>query len=111
MRLSVWCAACNKETASCESGDPDTIGILILATHALFPHSGNHQLEIRINDGPPPDGDRDLHIKCLYEGCGAEKRWRCPKWLASGLVNVFHASHEGHPLEVTYDGNKYALNL
>ncbi len=114
MRLSVWCSTCAKEAASAETSDPDTIGILVLAAHACQPHSSNHHLEIRIDGKEPPSGTHELHVRCLYDQCGSqprEKTWRCPRELASGLVNVMHASHEGHALEVTYDGVKYALTL
>lgn len=52
-----------------------------------------------------------LKVRCLYPSCAsrqiAMEEAFCPPYLVSALVILFHAAHEGHPLEMTYEGKTW----
>jgi hypothetical protein len=113
VKLSVVCETCaNAEVASCESDDPQAVGILLVACHATNPHSGNHRLKpiIGTSSAPLPDQAREIELKCIcrHPGCPAPQpvNYKVPAYIASAMVISHHAQHEGHPLEIWLEGKK-----
>lgn len=78
---------------------------LLLAGHVADNHAG-HALELTLQDVPEPKGCT-LKLRCLYPGCTrgelVQTHSECPPWMVGALTICFHTSHEGHPLEVTFN--------
>lgn len=83
---------------------------LLVACHAAMPHN-DHPLAVRL---PEVRGvDRELSIRCLHWLCknDAPLVARVPVELVAALTLVFHTSHEGHPIEITFDGRTWSSPL
>ncbi len=57
--------------------------------------------------------DVELEVRCLEERCRRSRLYRAtvPLELVSALAIAFHANHEGHPLELVIDGQRFAPGL
>jgi hypothetical protein len=81
----------------------------IAAFHAAQPHC-SHPISIEMESVP---SDKELHIRCFKEHCDAvrEMRTTCPIELVGALTLCFHTSHEGHPIEITFDGRRWCSSV
>ena len=110
MIVRVVCASCDGAVVAgpLELSDPELIGTLLLAAHAAPPHVGPHKLEVRIDGAVPAaaPGLKELRVRCLQ--CQAPELVQQVEHpgLVSAVVVAFHTSHEGHALEIHYDGKR-----
>lgn len=108
---SVECTECREALAEVEAlSRSELCGIitsLVAACHATHPHTA-HTLKACI---PEVRGvERELRIRCLHWSCKDVEPLvtRCPIELVGALTLVFHTSHEGHPLEFSFDGRTWS---
>jgi len=112
VNLAVHCDTCEKllgETRTEDVNSPLATAFLALA-HFTLPHSASHKLRLLIDgrDLQALDGEHHIELRCLHAQC-AHRHDRiasttAPAWLVSAMAIVFHASHEGHPLQLIVDG-------
>lgn len=108
---SVECAECNlllgEVSALSRHELCALVTSLVAACHATQPHC-NHPLRVSL---PEIRGDtRELRIRCLHWNCRDVPSLvaTCAIELVGALTLVFHTSHEGHPIELSYAGQTWA---
>lgn len=84
---------------------------IIVSAHATEAHI-KHSIDFRIvgTSEIPQLEDNELFIRCLFPNCRKAKttlQTRVPLPMVGALTLVFHTSHEGHPLELTYRGRTW----
>lgn len=116
----VKCAECpDVPPTTIEANNLDELGALlgmsVVTWHVKNPHSA-HKIMAWIGELDQPEPiptvtgleEHELDIKCIFESCPRKDSKRLttsvPIALVSGVVIIFHASHEGHALEVNYNG-------
>ena len=115
LSASVECIDCQKALGALPSlSRHELCGViesLLVASHAAQPHC-NHALRAVVEGASGVE--RELTIRCKHRHCAATVPpfvVMCPIELVGALTIVFHASHEGHPLELTYDGRTWSSPL
>lgn len=100
----VDCAAVLAELSTLEQTEAGLIESLVAASHATRPHC-SHKLRLRLSE--VTGIERELSIQCLT--CkGPPWITTVPIELVGALTLVFHTAHEGHPLQLTYDGRSWS---
>lgn len=53
---------------------------------------------------------KELQLRCLAKHCTKGKTWsgKVPIELVGAMTIMFHTGHEGHPLEIMYDGETWS---
>jgi hypothetical protein len=87
-------------------GGGAVLALLALAVHTSPPHGAQHPLELRVNGGPVPEGDRELRLLCTNGTCAHQREftYRVPLEMAAACAIAFHAIHEGHSFSMWLDG-------
>lgn len=116
MRAIVFCEQCEGTEkavrSEVEAATLDELGPLLTAVvvsfHSTPPHCP-HAMKIAFVDAARPD--ILLTLRCIDPRCapnqGREMKTRCPRELIGALTLVFHTSHEGHPIEIEYEGRSW----
>lgn len=117
MRLDTYCRfpKCQRlggsyaHPASLNDGGPYVLQLLALVSHTSWPHGNGHPIELQVNGGPvPEEGEHELRVVCVHEHCdrpgGREAKYRIKPEFAGAVTIAFHAVHEGHALELYWDG-------
>jgi len=116
MKARISCAVCEgtDKAVSGEVAAPTLTELgplltaIVVAWHATPPHCP-HQLKIEFSEELRPDVD--LVIRCVGAQCHSpqfrEFKTKCPRELVGALTLLFHTSHEGHPIEIVYDGRSW----
>jgi hypothetical protein len=124
MRADVFCSECGTVLDSVEA---PTFGQLwprfatiVARAHATkpefrasekhrrcrFPHGLEFRLDLEARG--PFETTGECVCRCLQPNCSLADRERTynvpPEWVPAAAL-LFHASHEGHPFEVTYEGH------
>lgn len=110
----VECAHCRELLGALDGLSRSELGALVMsllaACHAAMPHN-DHSLDVRL---PELRGvDRPLSIRCLHWLCKNNPPLEAsvPIEMVGPLTLVFHTSHEGHPIELSYDGRRWSSPL
>lgn len=113
LTAKIKCTQCNRPLTkqSFETYKELAFGMqaLIVACHAAMPHC-NHQLEFKVEGDPEYPDAHELEITCQAVGCRTKKisqKSTVPIELVGAMLLIFHTGHEGHPLEVTYNGERW----
>lgn len=81
---------------------------LVVAWHATPPHCP-HPIKIEFAEELRPEVE--LIVRCIGPQCHSpqfkELKTSCPRELVGALTLMFHTSHEGHPIEIVYDGRTW----
>ena len=103
--LQVRCVECDRIIAS--TGEVMGLFSLLIACHATYPHT-SHTFEL-VSEMPYVGPKHPLVIECLHPKCPVTTGRMIelvPIELVGALTLVFHSSHEGHRIRVTY-GDDY----
>lgn len=109
----IVCHTCNKVLQTFDAPDAATLAIMaevaILDNHVSPPHASSHHLRAHL-DTMPDEPPQLLRVKCLHPGCRRSKNVQeeCPPSLVNAAVMAMHASHEGHPLSVSYGDTEFS---
>lgn len=116
MKAIVSCALCEgtpkavrgeAEAATLEELGP-LLTAVVVSFHSTPPHCP-HPMKIDFVD--PARSDVVFTLRCIDPRCapnqGREMTTRCPRELIGALTLVFHTSHEGHPIEIEYEGRTW----
>ncbi len=110
MRAKLVCVCSQAATMDLEASTLRELGAILTSAlvsfHACQPHC-SHEIKIELEDDVATD--KELHIRCFKEACDAvrEIRTACPIELVGALTLMFHTTHEGHPIEITFDGRTW----
>jgi len=80
---------------------------LIVAAHAALPKS---KLKFQLDGEPEFDQSKHFKARCLHPSCDRAKvqlEDKIPIELVGMMTLIFHTAHEGHPMEVTFDGRTW----
>lgn len=97
-------------TSEVEAPDLEALGVAIsaatLAIHVTSPHEV-HGVSVDIDSRASTE--HELVLQCLRDGCERTREMRVmvPYSLVGALTLVFHTSHEGHRLLMSYDGKTW----
>lgn len=75
----------------------------VVAFHAGPPHCP-HTIAIEMEEMA---GDKEFYIRCLRCEGVREMKTMAPKEMIGALTLLFHTAHEGHGIEIVYDGKKW----
>lgn len=78
----------------------------VVAFHAGPPHCP-HTIQVEMEDNGSGEDYKDFYIRCLRCEGIRELRTRAPKEMLGALTLLFHTAHEGHGIEIIYDGNMW----
>jgi hypothetical protein len=107
-RVIVTCVVCQKTLVE-ETCISYREAAYLLQGFVLKGHAGDHalhQLDARI-EGLDLPRDRELKVTCRAKACKAPTRTWTTKVgveLVGAMVILFHTGHEGHNLEIVWDG-------
>ncbi len=91
-------------------GDAWKLQLLALVSHTTYPHGNGHPIELRVNGEPVPEtGQHEFRVVCVHPGCDrapVDTTYRIQPEFAGACAIAFHAVHEGHALELYWDGKK-----
>ena len=109
MKLSVFCRQprCKGvEAARMADGNAYQLALLVLASHTMPPHGNSHPLEIKVDDGPVPEGKHELKLCCINPICAHPREiiYRVDKEFTGACAIAFHSIHEGHAFTMHWDG-------
>lgn len=108
---TIECIECREALAALPSlSRSELCGViesLVAACHAARPHC-SHALRLAIDN--TQGVERELTIRCKAKNCARAPALvtTCPVELVGALTLVFHTAHEGHPIELTYDGRTWS---
>lgn len=83
-----------------------TLASAVAAFHAGPPHCP-HTVEIQQLEGIPVTEEKEFYIRCLRCEGIRELRTTIPKEMVAALTLLFHTSHEGHPIEIQWNGRTW----
>lgn len=118
MRLNTYCRfpKCERQggilahPASMADGDAYHLQLLALVSHTTYPHGNGHPIELEVDGGPVPEtGKHEFRIVCTHPGCDRhplDTTYRIEPEFAGACAIAFHAVHEGHSLELYWQGKK-----
>ena len=115
MRATVSCSTCGKmEEVTVEAPTLAELGeiltSLLVACHATPPHCP-HKLKVEFSGQDHVVQERELLIRCISTRCDEslekELRTTVPRELIGAMTLLFHTSHEGHPMEISYGGRSW----
>lgn len=110
MRARLACS-CNLASIELDAATLRELGQILTSAlvsfHATHPHC-SHEIKIEMDEVP---SNKELYIRCLkpHEQCASVRELRTTAVLemVGALTLMFHTSHEGHPIEITYDGRSW----
>lgn len=109
MKAVITCS-CGKATKEVEADTLANLGEAIMsqvvAMHATSPHEV-HGMSVDVDHGGKVE--RELVLKCIRDRCDREREMRVmvPWELVGAMTLLFHTAHEGHRLEMSYDGRTW----
>ena len=121
IKAIVRCTVCaNKRLAEVETQTIEAMLLfklpsLLIACHAATPHCP-HELSFEFEGVPIKlkSEEKALTLKCLFPSCAKANtimETSCPKEMVTALTICFHSAHEGHPMEIVYDGRAWRSPL